>query len=98
MALVLWALGFVPLFIWGGRCSWQYWVATRKSLGKDTVASPLEMLTTLPEENAAAYLHRQADPAMESLRRRVWLALALWCLYGVFGHAFWAIVVDWLKL
>jgi hypothetical protein len=98
VALALWALGFVPLFIWDGRRSWRYWVATRKSLDKDTVTSPIELLTTLPEENVEAYLKRQADPAMESLRRKVWLALALWCLYGVLGHGFWAIVVDWLKL
>jgi hypothetical protein len=96
--LVLWALGFVPFFIWGGSWSWRYWAATRKSLGRDVVASPLEFWTTLPDENAAAYLHRQANPAMESLRRKVWLALALGCLYGVFGLAFWSMVVDWLKL
>jgi hypothetical protein len=58
----------------------------------------LEFWTTLPYENAAAYLHRQANPAMEALRRRVWLAFALFGLYGVFGLAFWSMVLDLLKL
>ncbi len=94
MVTVLWALGAVALLIWFLWNAHLYSVAVKGVERKDSMASPPEVLSPPPERNVWAILRRQRDPAMESLRRRVWLAFAVWLLYALLGDAFWRVLVG----
>jgi hypothetical protein len=94
---VLWGLGAVALLIWFLWNSQRYWTAKTRAEQVSSVASGSE-LPSEPGEKAAWWMvRRQVDPALESMRRRVWLAFAVWVLYALLGDAFWRALVHWLS-
>lgn len=97
MAMALWALGAVAPLIWFLWNSQRYRVARKGAEGKSYRVSPPEVIGLPSRRNDWAILGRQPDPVMESLRRRVWLAFAVWLLYALFGDAFWRVLVGWLS-
>jgi hypothetical protein len=91
MDWVLWALTGGLLFLFFLRDAWRYWAISRKAQGKSFSAD----LTELWNGGATDYmLEHQTDPAMESMRRRIWLEWGCWGIYVFFGFAFWRVVVG----
>jgi hypothetical protein len=89
--IALWTVTGLLLFVVFGRDSWRYWAATRKAQGKPFAASLMEVFTGKTGDHM---LEQQADPAMESMRRRIWLEFGCWGIYVFFGAAFRRVVVG----
>ena len=89
MQFALWTLGSLALFVWYGWCSLRYWVACRKSLDRDLVPGVSELLDSYFVEGLQRQFGRQADPILESLRRRMWLSIALLVGYVILSRAVW---------
>jgi hypothetical protein len=96
--MALWAAGSTAFFIWYARCSLRYFIAFRKSLGRDPEPSLAEVFDTYFAELWPAQFKRQADPEMESMRRRMWLAFALWIGHVILSYRVWAAVAGWMSL
>jgi hypothetical protein len=88
--MALWTLGAVPFLVWFLWCTVRY----RSARGRPMVVSPSEMFGDDLAEEMSANLRRQHEPRLESLRRRVWVALGLWFAYIVFGASFWSALVG----
>ena len=96
MALIFWAAGWVALLGWCGRCFFGYFFAVRKALGRDPFPSLTEMFDTYFAELWPAFYKHQTDPAMEGMRRRMWIAFALWIGNGILGLRVWAAILGWI--
>ena len=94
MEFALSVIGSMAFFAWYLWCSLRYYVALRRSLGRDFNPSLSELLDSYFVEGWHAQFSRQADPLLESMRRRVWLAMALCIGYVLLSHAFWGIVLG----
>lgn len=92
MVMGLWALGAGALLVWFLWNSQRLWTARRR-IPEGSAASQSARL----DESVWSMVRRDADPVMESLRRRVWLSFAAWVLYALLGDLFWRAVVSWLN-
>ncbi|HEX7543212.1 MAG TPA: hypothetical protein VF361_00225 [Candidatus Limnocylindrales bacterium] len=91
MDIALWTVTALLLFVVFVRDSWRYWAATRKARGKPFVASLTEVFTGKTGDHM---FEHQTDPAMESMRRRIWLEWGCCAAYAFLGFAFWRAVVG----
>jgi hypothetical protein len=91
IAIALWMLTCLSLFVVYGRDSWRYRAATRRAQGKPFVASLTEVFTG---KTGDYMFEHQSDPAMESMRRRIWLEFGCCAAYAFLGFAFWRAVVG----
>jgi hypothetical protein len=95
--MLLTGLGGILLLGWCIASSNRYFAATRKAEGLDPAPSLNEIFSGLADEHLSALTRHQAEPKVETLRRRAWLAVAVWVGYMVLGYRVWAAIAGWLS-
>ena len=94
MPMAFWVLGSMAIFVGYIWCCLRYFVAARKSLGRDPMPHFYEYFDTYFAELLPLMYRRQADSEVERLRWRMWTMFALFIAYVLLSRVIWAVVLG----